>query len=268
MLLNIITPKGEKTGSIKLPSQFSEPIRTDLIQRAVDTYWDSQRQPYGADPEAGKKQITWMSKRRRDYKATYGKGQSRVPRKTLAHRGTWFHHVAAFAPGTVGGRGAHPPTAKKLFGKKLNTQERRKALRSALAATLSKELVTRRGHHLPPTYPFILSTETETLGKTADLVTTLHTLGFEQELARSATRSIRAGRGKSRGRPYKTATSLLLVTGTPCALTKSARNIPGVDAVDIHHLNAHLLAPGNQPGRATLYTQHAIEEIAQKRLFL
>ena len=35
--------------------------------------------------------------------------------------------VGAFAPGTVGGRKAHAPNAEKIFDKKINKKENRKA---------------------------------------------------------------------------------------------------------------------------------------------
>ena len=84
-----------------------------LIKRAVLTLQNNKRQRYGANPEAGKKVSAALSKRRRKYRGSYGHGISRVPRKILSRRGTSMNWQGAFAPGTVGGRRAHPPKAEK-----------------------------------------------------------------------------------------------------------------------------------------------------------
>ena len=47
---------GEKKGQVDLPTQFSEPVRFDLIKRAVFSIQTKKRQAYGSDPNAGTKQ--------------------------------------------------------------------------------------------------------------------------------------------------------------------------------------------------------------------
>jgi len=269
MKLTILTPKNTTKGTLQLPPQFQEPVREDLIKRAVLAIQSHKRQPYGADPEAGKRASAYVSKRRHNYKSTYGIGQSRTPRKVMSFRGTRFNWEGAFAPQTVGGRRAHPPKAEKQWAHKINTKERHKAIRSAMAATLNKELVTARGHNTPEHYPFIADASIEQLSKTKEVKEALITLGFKEDLERAAERKIRAGKGKMRGRRYKTKKSVLIVTGDKCPLLKAASNIPGVDIdiVTITDINAELLAPGAVPGRLTLYTEKAIERLAKEQLF-
>ena len=55
MELPIITPTNTVAGKKQLPQQFSEPLREDLIKRAVEALRANRRQKYGADPRAGKK---------------------------------------------------------------------------------------------------------------------------------------------------------------------------------------------------------------------
>jgi large subunit ribosomal protein L4e len=191
-----------------------------------------------------------------------------MPRKTMVRRGMQFIWVGAFAPGTVGGRRAHPPTAAKQWEQKINEKERRKAIRSALAATVDKAVVAGRGHKVPQSYPFALTNDVEQLTKTQELQTLLETLGLGAELSRSAQRRIRAGRGKSRGRKYKQPTGPLLVLSKDCPALKAARNVPGIDAVVVNHVNASLLAPGAHPGRLTLFTQAALERLEKEKLFM
>ncbi len=265
---DIYSTKSERTGKIELPQQFLEPLRTDIIQRAAETLWSHKRQPYSPDPLAGKKQVSWLSKRRRDIKSSYGKGQSRVPRKTMSVRGSQYQMVGAFAPGAVGGRKAHPPKNDKNWEKKLNVKERRKAIRSAISATINKELVKNRGHKIPEIYPIVLDDDFESIKTTAELKNALLALGFGQEIERASQKRIRAGKGKMRGRKHKTPKSIAIITGNKCALTMAGRNMPGMDIVDVNHLNVEILAPGTHPGRATLFTKNAVTTLKDKRLFL
>ncbi len=250
-----------------LPSQFNEQIRPDLIKRAFLALQSHKRQPYGASLLAGKRSSAKLSRRRRNYRGSYGLGISRVPRKILSRRGTRMNWVGAFAPGTVGGRRAHPPKASKIFWQKINKKERRKALRSAIAATVIAELVKQRNHLLPNIYPFILDNEFEQITKTKQLESALSSLGFEKELSRADYKKVRAGKGKMRGRRYKRKIGPLIVVGSNCNLLKSARNIPGIDVVEVRKLNISLLAPGSHLGRLTLFTENALDIIEKERLF-
>ncbi len=166
MKLTVIDLEKKKAGEKELPSQFNEEIRPDLIRRAVLTLQSSRRQKHGTDPEAGKKVTSDLSKRRRKYRGMYGHGIARTPRKIMSRRGTQLNWEGAFAPNTRGGRQAHPPKADKNWDKKLNKKERRKAIRSAMAATLIKDLVMERGHLIPEDYPFIIDSKIESLDKT------------------------------------------------------------------------------------------------------
>ncbi|MFA5142398.1 MAG: 50S ribosomal protein L4 [Candidatus Woesearchaeota archaeon] len=259
---------GKEVGKINMPHQFNEEIRSDLIHRAVVTIEANKRQPYGAFAEAGKRNTVRISKRRRNFRTSYGIGMARTPQKVMSVRGTRFNWVGAFAPNAVGGRGAHPPKSEKIWTQNINKKENRKAIRSAISATIMPDLVKQRGHIIPEIYPFILDDKALSLEKTSEVVQMLDKLGFENELKRSEDRKVRAGKGKSRGRRYSRAKSLLIVVADKrCALAKSAKNIPGVDVINAKNLNASLLAPGGVMGRATIYTKDAVEKIAKEKLF-
>lgn len=268
MKLKILNQKAEEKGSIDVPSQFKETPRHDLIKRAVETIRANTRQPYGAKPEAGLRHSTYLSKRRRAYKGTYGPGRARTPRKVMSSNGLQFHHVGAQVPNTVGGRRAHPPKAAKIWNKDLNKKERQKAIRSALSGTLIKELAEKRGHKVPSNYPFIISDELSKIEKTADLKKALEKQGFKEELTRTSKTKIRQGKGKNRGRKYKNKTSILFVTAeSNQKLEKAASNLKGCDVTSVDKLNTLLLAPGAVPGRLTLYTESAVKKIKEENLF-
>ena len=176
--------------------------------------------------------------------------------------------VGAFSPQTVGGRRSHPPKAEKIWDKKINTKENRKAIRSAMAATINTELVTARGHKIPNGYPFAVSADFENLTTTKQVVAALKGLGFANELERSVVKKVRAGKGTTRGRKYKRKKGILFVVSQECALQKAAKNIPGVETVVVNGLNAELLAPGALAGRVTLWGKAALETLKEKNLFM
>ena len=267
MKLSILNQKKEDIGKLELPSQFQEEVRPDLIKRAIIAIHYNDRQPYGADLRAGKKASAKVSRRRHSYKTSYGLGISRVPRKIMSKRGTRMNWVGAVAPGTVGGRRAHPPKADRIWDKKVNRQERRKAIRSAIAATVMKDQVA-QNHILPQEFPFIIDASFESLAKTKEMKTALLNLGLGDELARVAEKTIRSGRGKARGRRYKAKTGPLIVVSKDCSAMKAAKNIPGISVAKVTSLNVKILASGINPGRLTLWTQAAITELDKKKLFI
>lgn len=268
MKLKILDTQAKQKGEKELPLQFSEELRSDIIKRAVLSILSFSRQRYGSDPRAGKRASSKLSRKRRDYKGGYGAGISRVPRKILSRRGTRFYWVGAFAPGTTKGRRAHPPKAEKNWEEQINKKERRKAIRSAISATLSKTTVKNRGHLIGENYPFLLSSDFESLSKTKDVEQALHSLGLDKEIERCSVRKVRAGKGKLRNRKYKTKKGPLIVVSNNCPLSKSAKNILGVDVVNVRSINTNYLAPGCVPGRLTLWTEGAVEILGKEKLYL
>ena len=242
--------KGEEVSTVNLPQVFHTPSRPDVIKRAVVTIQSHKYQPQGRDPMAGKKN-TAESRHA-------GLGISRVPR--LKERG----QRAAFAPGTVGGREAHPPESRKKIKKKLPKKEMNLALRSAVAATGSKETVSARGHMVDdvPDFPLVVSDEIQSLKKTQEVEETLSNLGVWADIFRvKESRKIRAGKGKMRGRKMKQAIGPLLVITQNDGVAEAARNLPGLDIVTVENLNAELLAPGTHMGRLTVWTNSAFEKV-------
>ena len=267
MEIKVLSLQKQEKGSITLPSQFQEPLRQDVIKKAVEVLQANQRQTYGASPRAGMRSSADVSRRRRKYRGSYGHGISRVPRKVLTRRGTQFFWVGAVAPGTVGGRRAHPPKATKDWSLALNKKENKKAIRSALGAVMDKRAVTGRGHLAPEGYPFAIEAALEGVDKTKQAKQILSGLGFDDDLKRCAKRSIRAGKAKLRGRKTKKKTGLLIVVSEKCRFMKAAQNITGLTVADASSLNAVLLAPGAVPGRIALFTDKAIEKIGKEKLF-
>lgn len=251
----VLDLSGNVSKEITLPEVFMEEYRPDLIKRAVLAMQSNRLQPKGTDPLAGRRTSaeSWGP----------GRGVARVPRITDGRR-------AARAPQAVGGRRAHPPKTEKVLTKKINKQERRKAIKSAIAATINPERVRNRGHRFSEgvELPIIVDDSFASLEKTADVKEFFKIIGVWDDVLRAKVRKVRAGKGKMRGRRYKTRKSILIVI--PRAeepketekITKSAQNLPGVDISYAEELNAELLAPGTHPGRLTIWTESSLSKLA------
>lgn len=253
MKVPVFDATGAKKGDVELPPVFLTPLRPDVIQKAFNVARSNARQPYGASPMAGAMHSTKS--------AGKGKGLSRVPR--IQGSGD-----AALAPPTVGGRRAHPPEARRVWAEKINQKERLMAIRSALAATRERGLVTQRGHQVPEkaTLPVVLDDGCEKLAKTSDLRSLFEKIGLDLDLTRADLgRHQRPGVGKIRGRRYKTPKSVLVVARDARGLRRGASNLVGVDVVSVDQLNVRLLAPGGQAGRLTVFTQGALKALEAKR---
>ena len=237
---------------MKLPKVFETPLRPDIIKRAVVAMQSKRFQPQGRDPMAGKR--TTAESR------GVGLGIARIPRlKGSSQR-------AALAPGTVGGRAAHPPVSEKKIVKRIPKKEKRLALFSAIAATTSKRIVAARGHSIEDfsQIPPIVTEEWEKLRKTKEVEEALINLGGLSDIFRvKESRKIRAGKGKRRGRKMKHAIGPLIVISKDKGISKAARNILGVDVVSVDNLNAEILAPGTHPGRLTIWTSDAIHKLSR-----
>ncbi|HII15284.1 MAG TPA: 50S ribosomal protein L4 [Nanoarchaeota archaeon] len=266
MKTDVLSLEGAKQKEIALPSQFEEEYRPDVIKRAVLVVQANRRQKYGAMQEAGERYSSRLSRRRRQYRGSYGKGISRIQRKIMSRRGAHINMVGAFVPGTVGGRKGAPPKASKEWGQKINQKEKRLAIRSAIAATANREIVKLRATY--SNVPLVLVHDMESLSKTQDVEDLLLRLGMEKEVERIKRVKIRAGRGKTRGRRYKGKASVLFVVSGKCPLQNAARNLDGVDVSFVNTLNAELLAPGTVPGRLTIWSEKAIERLAKEKLFI
>lgn len=172
--------------------------------------------------------------------------------------------LVEFHKQSLDGRHTHRK-AEKDQSKSVNTKERKLAFQSAVAATADPSQVEERGHQFENDVelPLVVSDEFEELIKTQEVVDVLESLGVHADIVRSdENKSIRAGRGKTRGRKYRRPKSILFITSDEPS--KAARNLAGADVVTAANVSAEDLAPGTQPGRLTVYTESAIKEVADR----
>ncbi|GAB3034719.1 50S ribosomal protein L4 [Natronobiforma cellulositropha] len=241
---------GGEAGSVDLPAVFETEYRPDVIARAVRAAQANRRQDYGADEFAGMRTPAES--------LGSGRGLAHVPRQ---------NGRARRVPHAVSGRRAHPPKAEADRSESINKKERQLATRSAIAATADAELVAARGHRFDEEteIPLVVSDEFEDLTKTKEVVSFLESVGLDADIERAEDgRSVRSGQGKLRGRKYKQPTSILFVTSSETGPSRAARNLAGADVATAREVCAEDLAPGTQAGRLTVWTESALEEVADR----
>jgi large subunit ribosomal protein L4e len=266
MKADVFDLEGKPVEKIDLPKVFSEPIREDLILRAVLASQSKRRQPYGTDVLAGKRTAAHYHGGRpgRSSSKRYsmmGREMARLPRlhgKTVPH----LSYRVRFVPQARKGRLAHPPKIEKAWVQKINKKEKQKAIKSAIAATAVKDIVLKR-HRVEDikSLPIIVEDKIQELKKTKDVIEFLKKLGLKKELERMEERKIRAGKGKARGRKYKIKTGPLFVISEDKGIDKAVSNLLGCNVCRVENLSAEYLAPGAQAGRLTIFTKSSLEKL-------
>jgi len=263
MKANILSIEGKKLKEVELPKAFSYKIREDIIAKILEA--KKSQQPYSPNPLSGNKSSASgkIKHRRHVWKTHYGKGISRIPRKTMSRRGSQFIWTGATIPSAVGGRRAHPPKIPSMLNtKKVNKKELEIALKSAISATGNKKSILNRYESLNEgdlkTLPLIVEGKITSL-KTKLLIDSLKKILGEKlfDLALKK-KKVRAGKGKLRGRKYKKTLGLLIVTGKDEEIKGKT-----IESSDVKNLSVNDLAKGKE-GRLALYTENAIKELNEK----
>jgi large subunit ribosomal protein L4e len=262
MKTTVFDINGKKAKEIELPKFFTQKIREDLIFKVLET--EKSKQPYAPSPVAGKQHAAKgkIVHRRHVWRSGYGRGNSRVPRKIFSQRGNQFNWEAAEVPQARGGMRAHPPKVLGMINtKKLNKKEKQVAFVSALSATASPKYILKKYKSLAgkkiENVPFIIEGKINKV-KTKELFSGLkNILGDLFDVALQK-KSVRAGRGKMRGRKYKKNAGLLMVIAKEETLKTK-----GVEIKKVNELGVGDLAKG-EPGRLTVYTENAIKELNEK----
>jgi len=258
MKTKILTIDGKEKEIIELPKCFSATIREDIVKKVLEA--KKQKQPYGPSLVGGK-QASASGKivhKRHVWKSGYGRGQSRIPRKSLSRRGTQFNWIGAEVPNTRGGRRAHPPKPISMINVlKINKKEMKVALISALAATANEKFITKKYERIEKIkeIPFVVESDIVKL-KTKELISGMKKILGEKifEVALKK-KKVRAGKGKMRGRKYKKNAGLLIVVGENEKMKTNA-----FDVANVKNLGVKDLAEGGM-GRLVVYTENAIKKL-------
>jgi large subunit ribosomal protein L4e len=257
MKAKILDLQGSQIGEVELPKIFEEPLREDLIRRVFLAIQANKRQPYGTDVMAGKRTSAHYHGYRRHRWTMMSREMARMPR---LHGKIPLQQMfrARFVPQAVKGREAHPPKVEKVWKLKVNKKEKEKAIKSAIAATVSREIVLKRGHEIESLkeLPLVVEDKIQELKKSKELLEFLKKIGLEKELERIKEKKIK-------GKKYKKKVGPLIVVSEDKGISKAARNL-GLDVCLLKNLNIEMLAPGGMPGRLIIWSKSAIEKLEGK----
>jgi len=151
----------------------------------------------------------------------------------------------------------------RKWHRKVNLNQKRNAVASALAAAACGPLVQARGHKIDsvPELPLVVdSLEADT---TKGMLSALNTLGLTDDLTRARkSKRLRPGMGKMRTTRFTLRKGPLIVySGEKSAVKSAARNLPGVDTCNVTRLNLLQLAPGGHLGRLVVFTKDAFKQL-------
>jgi len=259
MKTKLLDKTGKEKGSIDLPKNFEVKIRGDILAKVFEAQRGIYAQPYGAMKGAGAQYSASgiLKKKRHDWKATYGKGISRVPRKIMSRHGASFNWIGATVSSTRGGRRPHAPRSEKNPFKKINKKELLVAFNSAFAGTIDdKSLEQKYGKKIKSGFVFdekILEL------KTKDFIAVMKKLFGDAFISILKHKSIRAGIGKMRGRKYKSNAGLLFIVGDGEKMKRK-----GIETTRVGDLTIKDLSPNGEPGRLVCYTEKAIKNIGER----
>jgi large subunit ribosomal protein L4e len=263
MKSKVLDISGKEKKDITLPSFFSQKIREDIVSKFLES--KKKKQPYSPSPVGGKQHAASgkVVHRRHVWRSGYGRGASRIPRKVMTRRGSQFNWVGAEVASTRGGRRAHPPKVLSMINTlKINKKESKIALLSAISATADKKEIAKRYERIEgkdlKTLPLVVESKFSTL-KTKELLSSLKKI-LGEKVFRIALRkrSIRGGKGKLRGRKYKSSAGLLLVIGKDEKIKTNA-----FDVKNSKNLGINDLARGGL-GRLTIYSEEAIKNLEER----
>jgi len=235
------------------PAVFAAPIRDDTVQFVHSNMAKNRRQAHGVFFKAGHEHSaeSWGT----------GRAVARIPR--ISGSGTHRSGQAAFGNMCRKGRMFAPLKIWRKWHRKINTNQKRHAVASALAASACAPLVQARGHNIESVPELPLVVDTLNVDSTKALFLSLNRLGAKDDLIRAAkSKRTRAGQGKMRSSRFTIGKGPLLIYGDENPLVKrTARNLTGVDTCSVHRLNLLQLAPGGHLGRFCIFTKDAFNAL-------
>jgi len=168
-LISVYDEKAEASGTtVQLPAIFKAPIRPDIVSFVHQQMSMNSRHPYAVSEKAGHQTSaeSWGT----------GRAVARIPRV----RGGGTHRSGQGAYGNMcrGGRMFAPTKTWRRWHRKINVNQKRYALCSAIAASGIPALVMSKGHVIDqvPEMPLVVSDKVQEYNKTKQAVVLLRRL--------------------------------------------------------------------------------------------
>ncbi|MGC9204680.1 MAG: 50S ribosomal protein L4 [Candidatus Micrarchaeia archaeon] len=257
MEANIYQINGEVLKKVEVPNIFEGEFRQDLVKRALLAEQSTKYQSQGHFPLAGMQTTATYVGRMGAYRSGRHMGIAIRPRQKLG--GGAMGDVRRI-PSSVKGKRAHPHKVEKIIKEMINLKEYRKALASAIAGTSNEQLV-KASHVLSIKLPIIVEDKIEQISKTKDFASFIEKLKLGEDIERSHDPKIKKGlRRNSKLRHFRK--SILVVAAEDKGISRSARNIPGVDFCNVKEMSVEALAPAAKP-RIVIWTESAVKQLAE-----
>mmetsp|Transcript_11665 Transcript_11665/g.14072 ORF Transcript_11665/g.14072 Transcript_11665/m.14072 type:complete len:382 (+) Transcript_11665:19-1164(+) len=253
-LVTVFNTNAAPAGEATLPAVFSAPIRPDVVRFVHTNMAKNNRQPYAVNPNAGHQTSarSWGT----------GRAVSRIPR--VAGGGTQRSGQGAFGNMCRGGRNFGVTRVWRKWNRKINVNQRRFAVASALAASAIPPLVMARGHVVDqvPEMPIVIGGDFESTKKTNAFLKVMSSMGCDGDIEKvQSSKKLHAGKGKMRNRRYTMRRGPLVVYDSSDGIQLAGRNVPGVELVHVERLNLLQLAPGGHMGRLIVWTEGAFKKL-------
>merc|ERR1711939_231979 len=253
-VVTVQSTSDEAGKQVQLPAVFLAPIRPDIVTFVHTSMNKNRRQAYAVNKDAGHQTAaeSWGT----------GRAVSRIPR--VPGGGTHRAGQGAFGNMCRGGRMFNPTKTWRKWHRKINVNQRRYAVCSALAASALPSLVMARGHRISeaPECPLVIDSSIESVDKTSKAVKILKDVGAFEDVEKSkASRQIRSGKGKMRNRRHVQRRGPLVVYAEDNGINQAFRNLSGVEVCSVDRLNLLQLAPGGHLGRFVVFTEAAFAKL-------
>jgi large subunit ribosomal protein L4e len=205
--------------SLPMPAVFTAPIRDDIVNFVHTNMNKNRRQAHGVFYKAGMQHAaeSWGT----------GRAVARIPR--IGGSGTSRSGQGAFGNQCRKGRMFAPIKTYRRWHRKINLNQKRHAVASAIAASAVTPLVMARGHRVNQVPELPLVVENLNAETTKTLLSTLTKLGAGEDLKRSRkSKKVRIGQGKMRNSRYVLRKGPLIVYGDENNLDSTSSNSPQV----------------------------------------
>lgn len=237
-----------------MPAVFRAPIRPDVVNFVHTNMRKNKRQPYAVSEQAGHQTSaeSWGT----------GRAVARIPR--VRGGGTHRSGQGAFGNMCRGGRMFAPTKTWRRWHRRINVNQKRYAICSALAASALPALVLAKGHRIEeiPEVPVVVDDKVEGYKKTKEAVLLLKKLKAWNDIKKVyASQRMRAGKGKMRNRRRIQRKGPCIIYNEDNGVTRAFRNIPGVTLQSVSRLDLLKLAPGGHIGRFCIWTEGAFRKL-------
>merc|ERR1711910_30984 len=253
--ITVYSEKNEATDApVCLPAVFKAPIRPDIVSFIHHEVAKNHRQAYAVNRDAGHQTSaeSWGT----------GRAVARIPR--VRGGGTHRSGQGAFGNMCRGGHMFAPTKVYRRWHRRVNVQQKRYAMCSAIAATGVPALVMAKGHRIEeiPEVPLVVSDKVQSYTKTKEAYILLkRTKAYNDVDQVCKTKRMRAGKGKMRNRRRIMKRGPLVIYDQDQGLTRAFRNLPGVETLSVDNLNILKLAPGGHVGRFCIWTESAFKKL-------